>query len=65
MTVRTCAHSVMTAGTMDRMTAAEFAAWRHLLGLTLNELAEALADDPRTAFQVYFGGKKRGYLRGA
>ncbi|HBV13478.1 MAG TPA: hypothetical protein DEB60_10195 [Brevundimonas sp.] len=25
----------------------------------------ALADDPRTAFQVYFGGKKRGYLRGA
>lgn len=25
----------------------------------------ALADDPRTAFQTYFGGKKRGYLRGA
>ena len=48
MTVRTCAHSVMTAGTMDRMTAGEFAAWRHLLGLTLNELAEALAVNPRT-----------------
>lgn len=25
----------------------------------------ALADDPRSAFQTYFGGKKRGYLRGA
>ncbi|MGN7099163.1 hypothetical protein [Brevundimonas diminuta] len=25
----------------------------------------ALADDPRTAFQTYFGGKKRGYFRGA
>lgn len=33
---------------MDRMTAAEFAAWRHLLGLTLDELAEALAVNPRT-----------------
>ena len=33
---------------MDRMTAAEFAAWRHLLGLTLDELAAALAVNPRT-----------------
>lgn len=33
---------------MDRLTAAEFAVWRHLLGFTLDELAAALAVNPRT-----------------
>ncbi len=32
----------------DRMTGAELAAWRHLLGLTLDELAETLAVNVRT-----------------
>ena len=32
----------------ERMTGAEMAAWRHLLGLTLDELAEALAVNVRT-----------------
>ncbi|NNG20482.1 hypothetical protein HJ590_13085 [Naumannella sp. ID2617S] len=31
-----------------RMSAAEFACWRHLLGLTLDELADELAVHPRT-----------------
>ena len=34
--------------TTDRMTGAEFAARRHLLGLTLDELASALGVNPRT-----------------
>ena len=34
--------------TPDRMTGAEFAARRHLLGLTLDELASALGVNPRT-----------------
>lgn len=33
---------------MDRMTAAELAAWRHLLGLTLDELADQIGVNPRT-----------------
>ena len=32
----------------DRMTGAELAAWRHLLGLTLDELAGTLAVNVRT-----------------
>ena len=32
----------------ERMAGAEMAAWRHLLGLTLDELAEALAVNVRT-----------------
>lgn len=32
----------------DRMSAAEFACWRHLLGLTLDELAETMGVNPRT-----------------
>ena len=34
--------------TTDRMTGAEFAARRHMLGLTLDELASALGVNPRT-----------------
>ena len=34
--------------TTDRMTGAEFAARRHLLGLTLDELASILGVNPRT-----------------
>lgn len=33
---------------MERMTGAEFAAYRHLIGLTLDELAAALGVNPRT-----------------
>lgn len=33
----------------DRMTGAEYAAWRHLLGLTGDELAAMLGVRPRTA----------------
>ena len=33
---------------MERMTGAEFAAHRHLIGLTLDELADTLGVNPRT-----------------
>ncbi len=33
---------------MERMTAAEFAVYRHLIGLTLDELAATLGVNPRT-----------------
>lgn len=35
-------------GESERMTAAEFAVTRHLVGLTVDELAAALAVNPRT-----------------
>ena len=35
-------------GHMERMTGAEFAAHRHLIGLTLDELADTLGVNPRT-----------------